>query len=130
MMKVRKWLEFFVSGMGFGAISYLCILTLAHPGVAPTPRGLYSVLFISGLIGVLSLIFSLDLPPIVAILLHLVSSLSMFALMCFINAWIINYLSVGIFVLIYIIIWMVLLLEQKHTASRLNEQIRRRKNKK
>ena len=72
MRKFSKFLDYFFTGMGFGAICYLCILTFANPGVPPTAKGVVSIFILSGLIGILSMIFQTDLPLLSAIIIHFI----------------------------------------------------------
>lgn len=65
-----KFLDYFFTGMGFGAICYLCILTFFYPGVAPTVKETVSVLILSGAIGFISMIFRTDLSMSVALGIH------------------------------------------------------------
>lgn len=127
MKKFGKYLDYFVTGMGFGAISYLCILTFIYPGVAPTSWGAISILGISGLIGILSMIFKTDLPITVAIIIHLIGTFIAFIVMALINHWTIGIASVGMFFLIYLIIWLILIGEQKRTINQMNARIKLRK---
>ena len=84
-----KWLgkcvDYFFTGMGFGAISYVCILTFLYPGIAPTVRETTSVLIISGFIGLISMIFETDLPMSIAIIIHFVGIFCLFVVMALIN---------------------------------------------
>ena len=57
-----KCIDYFFTGMGFGAICYVCIMTFLYPGVGLTVKETVSVLGISGIIGFLSMIFKTDLP--------------------------------------------------------------------
>lgn len=50
---MSKFIKYFFTGMGFGAISYLCMLTFMYHQAAPTVIGTISVLALSGLIGIL-----------------------------------------------------------------------------
>lgn len=127
MKKFGKYLDYFVTGMGFGAISYLCILTFIYPGVAPTSLSVISILGISGLIGILSMIFKTDLPIVIAIIIHLSGTFIAFVVMALINHWTIGIVSICLFCLIYLIIWLILIGEQKRTVDQLNAQIKARK---
>lgn len=127
MKKFGKYLDYFVTGMGFGAISYLCILTFIYPGTAPTSKGVISVFIISGLIGILSMIFRTDLPITIAIIIHLIGTFIAFAVMALINHWNIGIASICLFLLIYLIIWLILIGEQKRTINQLNTRIKAKK---
>ena len=111
-----KCLNYFFTGMGFGAICYVCVLTFFNPGVAPTIKSTVSVLGISGVIGFLAMIFKTDLPIGGAIAIHFIG----------INQWQINVSSILLFLFIYIVIWIICLLEQKKTIDRINVRIKKR----
>lgn len=130
MKKSGIILEYFVTGIGFGAISYLCILTFLNPGVAPTVTGVVSVFILSGLIGLLSMIFKTDISLLSAILIHLIGTFIIFIIMALINHWMISFSLVGLFFLIYVIIWLILIFEQKRVVQKLNEGIKIRKQRK
>ena len=85
MRKFGKFLDYFFTGMGFGSICYLCVLTFANPGVPPTAKGVVSIFILSGLIGILSMIFKTDLPLLSAIIIHFIGSFILFLIMSFIN---------------------------------------------
>ncbi|WP_297816089.1 DUF3021 domain-containing protein [uncultured Lactobacillus sp.] len=121
-----KCFDYFVTGMGFGAMSYLCILAFANPGVAPTVKGVVSVFIISGCIGLLALLFSSDLPITIAIGIHFVGTLLLFLLMELINNWPIDIWTLLVFILLYVIIWIICILEQLKTINKLNDRIKRR----
>lgn len=125
-----KWLgkcvDYFFTGMGFGAICYVCILTFFNPGVAPTIKETISVLGISGVIGLLSMIFKTDLPMTVEFTIHLIITFILFLLMAVINNWEVSLRSVLLFVFTYVIIWLICLLEQKKTVNRINDRIKKR----
>lgn len=121
-----KCVDYFFTGMGFGTISYVCILTFFNPGVAPTVKETISVLGISGVIGLLSMIFKTDLPMTVDFVIHLIITFVLFLLMVVINNWEVSVRSVVLFVLIYVIIWFICLLEQKKTVNRINDRIKKR----
>lgn len=126
MRKFGKFLDYFFTGMGFGSICYLCVLTFANPGVPPTAKGVVSIFILSGLIGILSMVFKTDLPLLLAIIIHFIGSLILFLIMNFINNWLISWDSIFIFILVYIIIWLIILLEQRKTVNKLNAKIKQR----
>lgn len=127
-MSFGKFINYFVSGVGFGEFSYLAILTFVNPGIAPTTLGFASVLIMSGLVGVLSMIFETELPFTVALLIHLVGTFLLILLIGVINNWALNLLSLTLFVLIYAAIWAVIILTQLSTIRKINEKIKSRKN--
>lgn len=127
MKKISIILDYFVTGMGFGAISYILILTFVDPGAVSTPTMTISVLGISGLIGLLTMIFKTGLPLIIAVIIHFVGTFIAFIIMAMLNHWEIGETSLGIFLLIYLIIWIILIVEQKRNIKQLNERIRARR---
>ena len=102
MRKLSNFINYFFTGMGFGAIAYLIILTFAFPGVPTSPLGVISVFIISGLIGILSMIFAMDIPLAMAFSVHLLGTLLLVLIMIWINNWPINFWLIGVFVLVYI----------------------------
>ena len=107
-----KCIDYFFTGMGFGAICYVCIMTFLYPGVGLTVKETVSVLGISGIIGFLSMIFKTDLPMSAAFAIHFIGTFILFMLMATINHWVINISSIVMFILIYVVIWLICLLEQ------------------
>lgn len=120
-------LKYFCNGMGFGAISYLCILTFLYHGVRPTISGTLSVLGLSGLIGLLSMIMRSDLPLTISLLIHLSGTFLIFWLMVTINHWGMNWLSILLFFIIYAVIWLICVLEQRRAVNRINAAIRQKR---
>ncbi|WP_251716633.1 DUF3021 domain-containing protein [Lactobacillus agrestimuris] len=126
MKLFSKYVDYFFTGVGFGSICYLCILTFMYPGVAPTVKGVSSVFLLSGLIGIWSMIFKTDLSLISAIIIHFIGTFIIFLVMAYINAWRISWISIFIFVLAYIVIWIIIFLGQKKTISKINIKIKQR----
>ncbi|WP_054652155.1 DUF3021 family protein [Limosilactobacillus equigenerosi] len=124
MKWISKVLEYIVTGIGFGASSYLLILTFLYPGVAPTVTGVGSVFVISGLIGILSMILKSDLPLMISMGIHLLGTFSLFLIMVVINSWPVNWQSICLFLLIYVVIWVIIVLEQKRVVSEINKKIK------
>lgn len=89
-------------------------------------QGLLSVLVISGLIGILSIIFKTSLPIKVAFGIHLLGTFLAFVIMALINHWTIGIFSIAVFSVIYLVIWLVLIGEQKRMITRLNARIKER----
>ncbi len=111
--------------MGFGAVAYLIILTFAFPGVPTSPLGV-----ISGLIGILSMIFAMDIPLATAFGVHLLGTLLLVLIMIWINKWPINFWLIGVFVLVYIVVWLIVILSQTQTVKEINSSIKKRNSKK
>lgn len=126
MKSFAKILNYFITGVGFGATAYLCILAFVYPGAVPTIKGVISVLTISGFIGLFSMIFNTDLPITISFIIHLVIVFGAFLLMVKINNWQIDLLSISIFIITYVVIWLICLLQQFRTIKKINEKIKQR----
>ncbi|MGM9914664.1 MAG: DUF3021 family protein [Lactobacillus crispatus] len=116
-MKIwQKALDYFVKGIGFGAIIYLLILGLTSESVGNIEVSLNSILIVficSGLIGELNFLFKTDLSYFFALILHLLGTFVLFTIMMFLNHWLINWQTLLIFVIAYVIIWFVIRLTQE-----------------
>ena len=129
MRKLSNFINYFFTGVGFGATTYLIIITFASPSV-PTRLGVISVFIISGLIGILSMIFAMDVPPAIAFSVHIIGTFLLVLLMYWINKWSITFWSICVFILAYIIIWLIVILSQVHTVNKINSRIKKRNAKK
>ena len=129
MRKLSNFINYFFTGVGFGAATYLIILTFASPSI-PTRLGVISVFIISGLIGILSMVFAMDVPPAIAFSVHIIGTFLLVLLMSWINKWPINFWLIGVFILVYIIIWIIVILSQVHTVNKINSRIKKRNSKK
>ena len=129
MRKLSNFINYFFTGVGFGAATYLIIITFASPSV-PTRLGVISVFIISGLIGILSMIFAIDVPPVIAFSVHIIGTFLLVLLMSWINKWPINFWLIGVFILVYIIIWLIVILSQVRIVKEINSSIKKRNAKK
>ena len=129
MRKLSNFINYFFTGVGFGAATYLIILTFAFPDV-PTRLGVISVFIISGLIGILSMIFAMDVPPAIAFSIHIIGTFLLVLLMSWINKWPINFWLIGVFILAYIVIWLIVIFSQVKTVKEINSSIKKRNEKK
>ena len=129
MRKLSNFINYFFTGVGFGAATYLIILTFAFPDV-PTRLGVISVFIISGLIGILSMIFAMDVPPAIAFCVHIIGTFLLVLLMCWINKWPINFWLIGVFISVYIVIWLIVILSQVRIVKEINSSIKKRNEKK
>lgn len=127
MRKFSTYFQYFFTGMGLGAITYLCILTFFYRAAAPTVIGTTSVLILSGFIGLLSMVMRTDLPFTISLAIHLVGTFFIFWLMVLINHWGLNWWNIFLFFLIYVIIWLICLLEQRTAVHRINDAIRKKR---
>lgn len=132
-MKIwHKILGFFVTGMGFGAITCLLILGIVSNSVGAINIPLMSVIVVficSGLIGELSFLFDTNLSYLIALLLHLIGTFTLFSIMMLFNHWLIDWQTLCIFIFVYIIIWIVIRLTQEKDIQKINRQIKKRNGK-
>lgn len=128
-MKIwQKALDYFVTGMGFGAIIYLVILGVTYENIGDLRVPLNSVFIVfvcSELIGELSFLFKTSL-PYWALILHLIGTFALFSIMILLNHWLINWQTLLIFVITYAIIWLIIRLIQEKDIRRINRQIKKR----
>lgn len=105
----RNVINCFTNGVGYGATTFL--LFVAFDGFqSVTTFNVLSVLIISGLIGVLTLVFDLDnWSYLVELLLHFLGTFSLILVMMWLNHWLSlqNWLNFCIsFIGIYLIIFL------------------------
>lgn len=95
-MKIwQKILDYFVTGMGFGAITYLLIVGITSEEVGNIEVSLKSIVIVficSGLIGELTFLFKTDLSYLAALIWHFVGTFLLFSIMMIVNNWLINWL--------------------------------------
>lgn len=127
MKKFSTVFHYFITGIGYGAITYLCFLTFVYAKTAPTVKGVISVFTLSGLIGILSMIYRSDIPLTIAIGIHFVGTIGLFMIMILINHWYFNIAVLIIFILVYMIIWIISIFSQKQAIERINQKLKKRK---
>ncbi|WP_313959873.1 DUF3021 family protein [Lactobacillus crispatus] len=71
-------------------------------------------------------LFKTDLSYFFALILHLLGTFVLFTIMMFLNHWLINWQTLLIFVIAYVIIWFVIRLTQEKDIRRINQQIKKR----
>lgn len=70
------------------------------------------------------MIMHTDLPLSVSLLIHLIGTFLIFWLMVSINQWGFNWWSILLFIVIYVVIWLICILEQRKAIGRINAAIR------
>lgn len=129
-MKIwREILSCFFIGIGFGATIYLLILGVTYENIGDLRVPLKSVFIVflcSGLIGELSFLFDTELSYTLALVLHLIGTFCLFSIMMVLNHWIINWQTLLIFILVYIVIWIIIRLTQQRDIRKINQQIKKR----
>ena len=124
---MRLLFKRFCMGIGYGAVTYLIVVTLRIQSSMPSILNTASVLIISGLIGVASLVFELDIGYLTALLIHFVITCGLIAVMIWINHWEFTFITLIMTVIIYLIVWGLMRLNQVNDVSRINRKLRDRK---
>ncbi|WP_034543308.1 DUF3021 family protein [Companilactobacillus nodensis] len=125
-------MRYFLIGVLLGSFSFL-LIGLFQGGITATVRGIISLFFFSGLIGIVSMIFETDwfnFP--IRLLIHMVITIIIVGLMMFTAGWqIINHKLDFIFtvVIMYAIVWLIMYLSDIVGTKKINEAIRKRKSK-
>lgn len=129
---MKNWKEIlicFFIGIGFGATIYLLILGVTYENIGDLRVPLKSVFIVflcSGLIGELSFLFDTELSYLLAMILHLIGTFSLFSIMMLLNNWPINSWTLLIFIFSYVVIWIIIKVTQKKDIRRINRQIKKR----
>lgn len=128
---MRKIYAAVLEGLKNGALIYLCFLFC---GIQPTPvtsQNIASILFFSGVIGVVSLIFENDHWPFVLnLLIHFLVTAGLFTLTMFYNGWGSYVTSMAYlmnFLVAYVVVWLANLLANHWRIQKINEALSRRK---
>lgn len=122
---MRLLFKRFCIGAGYGAVTYLIVLTLQFQQSMPTVINTASVLIISGLIGIASLVFEFDIGYLTALLLHFVITCGLISLMVWINRWDFNLITLMMTIAIYLIVWGFMRLNQVNDISQINQKLRK-----
>ena len=122
---IRKIVIYAIVGVGFGGVVY--VLSLLSGGVqTQTVSQIVNVVQISGLIGLVTMIYELESPPLLwQILLHFIAVYGLIFLMNKLN-YLVNPLSVNFFagfVMTYLVIWFVVYLTFFRRVSRINRKL-------
>ena len=76
------------------------------------------------------MIFAMDVPPAIAFSVHIIGTFLLVLLMSWINKWPINFWLIGVFILVYVIIWLIVILSQVRIVKEINSSIQKRNAKK
>ncbi|MFT8557997.1 DUF3021 domain-containing protein [Liquorilactobacillus hordei] len=129
LKKIKDLLNSFLIGVGFGSTVYLLFIAF---GVEhePTMFNIFSVLLISGLIGIFSLIFDVvEWSYLSTLFIHFLGTFSLVMLMIWINDWPVwqEFISFSLnFVGIYLIIWFIVKLKLSASVNSVNQRLRER----
>ncbi|KRK34516.1 DUF3021 domain-containing protein [Loigolactobacillus bifermentans] len=125
---MQKLLRYTIRGIGYGSFAYLLTLLLFHIQIRPTVASTLSVWLISAGIGWLSFLFESDrLPFWLIILLHCLGTLGLITLMMLYNGWSCDLRYLGIFAVIYAIVWVVVRLNQHLKVTEINQALAHRR---
>ncbi|MBJ7540718.1 MULTISPECIES: DUF3021 domain-containing protein [Streptococcus] len=128
MRYLKRGVAYFLIGIGFGSLIYLFYLWQCHVEVQTVQQITY-VVFISGLIGLVSMIFEIEaIPMIWEIIIH-------FCLVYSLNSWLNILLGItksfiwswqflGEFVLTYLIIWFVIYISFNNRVKNINQKLK------
>lgn len=126
---MTKILRYVLSGMGYGAVAYLLLIAFHVAPANVSPKIVVSLLLASGAIGVLSIIFDSEHEEVawpLAFGIHLVGTATLISLLMVANDWSIGLAFWVDFVLIYVVVWVVVMLNQHLRVSQINQALRQR----
>ena len=115
----------FCVGIGFAAVTFLMIITLQTPPMVPTLSNTLSVLIVGGLIGIVSLIMDLVQQFWFALMYHFAGTILLIWGLFWFNNWTINWMTLLVFLGIYIVIWAVTYLLLSSDSARFSHRLNR-----
>jgi len=135
MANILKVVKYFAVGVLLGSFSFLLIILLGGEMMV-SPKGVLSLFFFSGLIGIVSMIFEAEwfnFP--IRLLIHLLITIVIVGMMMYFAGWwnqvvaghVVSFLtSVGI---TYVGVWVMLYLADVINTKKMNAVLRKRKSK-
>ena len=135
MANILKIVKYFAVGVLLGSFSFLLIILLGGEMMV-SPKGVLSLFFFSGLIGIVSMIFEAEwfnFP--IRLLIHLLITIVIVGMMMYFAGWwnqvvaghVVSFLtSVGI---TYVGVWVMLYLADVINTKKMNAVLRKRKSK-
>lgn len=131
---MKKFFRYALLGVLIGSLTFLVVLLFTGPTTV-TPKEIISVLLMSAGIGLVSSIFEIEWNMLLEVVIHFILTFGLVALTSGYNNWpsefsINTLFSFGIFVLIYVAIWVGLYVVQLVDMKRLNQKIKLRNQKK
>ena len=124
---MKRILRRFLKGLAIGSTTYLVLLTAHSQNTLPTVLNTVTVMIIGGLIGIATFIFQTDLNYFVAVVLHFIITVLLVIVMFQVNHWAFGFQALWWFVLAYLVIWIVLRLQQQRDVNQINRQLNKRK---
>ncbi|WP_203650028.1 DUF3021 domain-containing protein [Secundilactobacillus yichangensis] len=127
---LKKIVRNTITGIGFGSFAYILVLLFKIQTTMPTTTNIISVLVMSAGIGWISLVFDSDALPWIAELgIHFVGTFLLVAIMMRLNHWPLVPLFWIVFVALYIVIWVIIRIQQAIQVDRINTAIAKRSQK-
>lgn len=130
---MKKIINTYIYGIGIGGIIYSLSL-LFNDVNSQTISNIVSCLFISGFMGLASLIYDIEkLPFLYKSLIHLISISSLVYLMNIYNGWLNPNQYLGFFIqflIIYLIIWAIVFYLNYSTSNTINKKLKEKRVKK
>jgi len=126
---MTKILKYVIRGVGYGAMAYLVLIAFHAAPTNVSPKNVVSLFLASGAIGILSMIFDSDHEEVawpLSLGIHFVGTAVLIMMLMLYNNW-----SIGVsfwieFVLIYVAIWAIVMLDQRFRVSQINQALKQR----
>lgn len=121
-----------MGSVGVGSFVFLAVQALDLQQIPITPLSVVTLFVMSALIGVLSLLFNLQLPYGATLLMHCLLTFGLVTGWLLINRWFVVFSGhfagfAALFAVIYILIWVGVVLHGWLLTERLNASLRRRR---
>lgn len=124
MNYVKRVVIYFLIGIGFGSLVYLFFLWQSGAEIQ-TVQQIANVVFISGLIGLVSMIFEVEAIPITwEILIHFCLVYGLYSWLEKLNGIIWSWHLLGEFSLTYLVIWFVIYISFNNRVKNINQRLR------
>lgn len=124
-MGMKKICQYATHGMGYGAVTYLLLIAIHIAPASVSRENVLSLLLMSTAIGILSTIFDNDhekFPFSLLLGIHLVGTAVLVVVLMVYNHWSMHF----IFILIYVMIWLVVVLDQHFRVVQINQALKKR----
>lgn len=118
-----------IRGMEYGSLTYLLALLLSAQTIKVTTKDIVGVLLMSAAIGLLTLIFTIErLSYLMAIVIHLLGAFALVVLTDQLTGGfhgILNWNFWLIFVTAYLVIWLIIKVDQQTQVDRINAALKK-----
>ena len=129
-INMKTAVYYFLIGTGFGSIIYSLSLILNQTG-SQTAWQIGAVVLVSGCMGLVSMIFTLDYPAFVwRLVVHFLTVYTLYLFANRIGGNTENFLSLVTlvqFLLVYVLVWAVVVFMTRQKVAKINEKLRERK---